>query len=111
MLPLTYRENMTDLALLKKHVKEFNRRMTRLIPGWFYLAAYERQQRGAWYVHMAVHRLQPTMQHALGVKVKSYSVVQAVWREVVGELGAALTSNPASVDVRPLALLRICPST
>lgn len=94
MLTLTYRENMTDWALLKKHVKEFNRRMTRLIPGWFYVAAYERQQRGALHVHMAVHRLQPTMQHARGVKVKSYSVVQAVWRGVVGELGGCAHIKP-----------------
>ena len=46
LLTLTYRENMTDWGLLKRHVKEFNRRMARIIPGCFYVAAYERQARG-----------------------------------------------------------------
>ncbi len=87
MLTLTYRENMTDWATLKRHVKEFNRRMAKVIPGWFYVAAYERQQRGAWHVHMAVHRVPRMITHALGCKVKSYSVIRAVWRAVVGDLG------------------------
>lgn len=86
LLTLTYRANMTDWVLLKRHVKEFNRRMARLIPGWLYVAAYERQQRGAWHVHMAVHRVPRTLEHARGVKVKSYSVIRAVWRAVVGDL-------------------------
>lgn len=87
LLTLTYQANMTDWALLKRHVKEFNRRMSRLIPGWFYVAGYERQERGAWHVHMAVHRVPKMLEHARGVKVKSYSVIRAVWRSVVGELG------------------------
>ncbi|GKS98313.1 hypothetical protein AVKW3434_03015 [Acidovorax sp. SUPP3434] len=87
LLTLTYRENMTDWATLKRHVKEFNRRMARVIPGWFYVAAFERQKRGAWHVHMAVHRIPRTIDHACGVKVKSYSVIRAVWHSVVGDLG------------------------
>lgn len=87
LLTLTYRANMTDWATLKRHVKEFNRRMARIIPGWFYVAAYERQERGAWHVHMAVHRVPRMVEHARGVKVKSYSVIRAIWRAVVGDLG------------------------
>ncbi|WP_155895548.1 hypothetical protein [Comamonas aquatica] len=87
LLTLTYQENMTDWDVLKRHVKEFNRRMARLIPGWFYVAAYERQQRGAWHVHMAVHRVPKELPHARGVKVKSYSVIRAIWRAIVGDLG------------------------
>lgn len=87
LLTLTYRDNMTEWSTLKRHVKEFNRRMARVIPGWFYVAAYERQQRGAWHVHMAVHRVPREVMHARGVKVKSYSVIRSVWLSVVGDLG------------------------
>ena len=43
LLTLTYRSLQLDLALCKKHLKEFIRRMRRLIPGWQYVAAFERQ--------------------------------------------------------------------
>jgi hypothetical protein len=36
---------------------------------------------------MAVHRVPRLITHARGVKVKSYSVIRAVWHAVVGELG------------------------
>jgi len=87
LLTLTYAENMTDWETLKRHMKEFNRRMAKLIPGWFYVAAFERQQRGAWHAHMAVHRLPPVLEARNGVKVKSFNVIRAVWRAVTGELG------------------------
>ncbi len=87
LLTLTYQANMQDWALLKAHVKEFNRRMKRLIPGWFYIAAFERQHRGAWHVHMAVHRLPAQLAASTGVKVKSFNVVRAVWRSVTCDLG------------------------
>lgn len=87
LLTLTYAQNMTEWAMLKRHMKEFNRRMAKLIPGWFYVAAYERQQRGAWHAHMAVHRLPAELPASGGVKVKSFNVVRAVWRAVTGELG------------------------
>lgn len=61
--------------------------MRELIPGWFYVAAFERQERGAWHAHMAVHRLPAELSTKAGVKVKSYNVIRAVWRAVTGELG------------------------
>ncbi len=87
LLTLTYRENMRDWSTLKRHMKEFNRRMSKLIPGWFYVSAFERQDRGAWHAHMAVHRLPPELAAKGGVRVKSFNVVRAVWRAVTGELG------------------------
>lgn len=87
LLTLTYAENMKDWATLKRHMKEFNRRMSKLIPGWFYVAAFERQKRGAWHAHMAVHRLPPELEAKGGVKVKSFNVIRAVWRAVTGEMG------------------------
>lgn len=87
MLTLTYKANQTDLALTKRHMKEFVRRMRRALPGWVYVAAFEKQKRGAWHVHMATHALPSTMKASNGVKVKSFNVVRAIWRSVVGELG------------------------
>lgn len=87
LLTLTYAENVTDRQVIKADMKEFNRRMTKLIPGWSYLAALERQQRGAWHAHIAIHRLPPELPSKAGVKVKSFNVVRAVWRSVVGERG------------------------
>jgi len=84
LLTLTYREDQRDLALVKKHLKEFNRRMKRLIPGWRWVAAFERQDRGAWHVHMAIDKLPRELPASNGVKVKSYNIVRAVWRGVVG---------------------------
>jgi hypothetical protein len=87
LLTLTYRANVTDEDTCKAHLKEFVRRMRRLIPGFSYVAAYERQERGAWHVHMAVHKLPLKLAASNGVKVKSWSVVRAVWRSVTGEAG------------------------
>ena len=87
LLTLTYQANMQDWSVLKAHVKEFNRRMKRLIPDWFYVAAFERQKRGAWHVHMAVHRLPAQLSASTGAKVKSFNVVRAVWRSVTCEMG------------------------
>jgi hypothetical protein len=92
LLTLTYRENMEDLATCKKHMKEFVRRLRALIPGFAYVAAFERQKRGAWHVHMAIHKLPFNLAWA-GVKVKSYAVVRAVWRRVVGDLGGNIDES------------------
>lgn len=87
LLTLTYRENMCDWDTLKGHIKEFNRRMRKVIPGWFYVAAFERQERGAWHAHLAVHRLPRELSLRRGLALKSYNVIRAVWRSVTGELG------------------------
>lgn len=87
MLTLTYRDNQQDLDLCKRHMKEFVRRMRRVLPGFVYVAAFERQERGAWHVHMATHALPRELPASNGVKVKSFNVVRAVWRSVVGDLG------------------------
>lgn len=86
LLTLTYRDNMQDLATAKAHLKAFVRRVRALIPGFAYVAAFERQKRGAWHIHMGIHKLPFSLPWS-GAKVKSYSVIRAVWRRVVGELG------------------------
>lgn len=97
MLTLTYRANQTDLALCKRHLKEFARRMVRVMPGFSFVGAFERQDRGAWHVHLATRRV-PTQLTYRGkacandrnmvdrVKVRSYDVIRSVWRSVVGDL-------------------------
>lgn len=92
LLTLTYQANMQDLAQCKVHLKEFVRRMRRLIPGFSYVAAFERQKRGAWHIHIAIHALPMRLDWA-GVKVKSYGVARAVWRSVVGDLGGTINQS------------------
>lgn len=98
MLTLTYRANQTDLALCKRHLKEFNRRLLRVMPGFSFVAAFERQERGAWHVHLATTRVPQSILvsgHEMAydrnararVKVKSYDAIRSVWRGVVGDLG------------------------
>lgn len=87
LLTLTYRENQQDRSLAWRHLREFCRRLRRALPGFAYVAVLERQKRGAWHVHMAINRLPLTLPGHQGVKVKSWDVVRAVWRSVVGDLG------------------------
>lgn len=92
LLTLTYRANVTDSALSRKHLKEFVRRIRRVVPGFAYVAAFEKQKRGAWHIHLAVHALPRELQWS-GCKVKSYSVVRAIWRSVTGELGGNIDQS------------------
>lgn len=87
LLTLTYRANQTDLALAKYHFQLFSKRIARALGGWVYVAAFEPQKRGAWHIHVATHALPRELKARNGVKVKSYNVVRAMWRDVVGDLG------------------------
>lgn len=90
LLTLTYRANQEDLALCKRHLKEFNRRLLRVLPDFAFVAAFERQDRGAWHVHLATRRIPLNLadrNHQNAVKVRSYEVIRRVWRSVVGDLG------------------------
>jgi hypothetical protein len=86
LFTLTYKANQTDLALCKRHLKEFVRRARRVLPGMRYVAAFEQQKRGAWHVHLVTDALPRLLKHH-GAKVKSYNVMRAIWRSVVGDLG------------------------
>lgn len=90
ILTLTYRANQQDLALCKKHLKEFNRRMLRVMPEFAFVAGFEQQQRGAWHVHMATRRIPLNLadrNRQNAVKLRSYEVIRRIWRSVVGDLG------------------------
>ncbi len=84
LLTLTYRENQLSRALCKKHFKEWVRRMSRALPGFRYVASFERQERGAMHVHLATHKL-PTHATFKGVKVKAWELGTKVWRSIVGD--------------------------
>jgi hypothetical protein len=83
MLTCTYRENMVDRARIVRDLDAMIKRIRRVIPGFEYLYVLERQKRGAWHAHFAVKRVQS---HYLqgGVLVKSYDMLRAMWRGVVG---------------------------
>jgi len=97
LLTLTYRENVTDLAQCKKDLKEFVRRLRRVVPDFRAVACFEPQDRGCWHVHLATVRF-PAFLTPSGcdskVKVKSFNVIRAVWRSVTKDKGG--TANVAN---------------
>jgi hypothetical protein len=85
LLTLTYRENQQDRALCKAHFKEWVRRMKAHLGGVFrFCASFEKQERGAMHVHLAVHKLPKHAVHK-GTKIEGWRLGTAVWRTVVGE--------------------------
>jgi hypothetical protein len=86
LLTLTYHENMKDFDRMHADLAAFLRIMKREIPGFQAVWAFERQQRGAWHCHMAIHRLQPHYVRR-GLKVKSWVLARMAWRRIVGEDG------------------------
>lgn len=85
LLTLTYRENQQDRALCKVHFKEWVRRMKAHLGGVFrFCASFERQDRGAMHVHLAVHKLPAHAMHK-GTKIEGWRLGTAVWHTVVGE--------------------------
>lgn len=86
LLTLTYRGNQRDMDLCKAHFLLFQKRMNRLLGRWQYVAAFERQQRGALHVHVATRAIPAAFERS-GVKVKSFNVIRALWRAVTAEWG------------------------
>lgn len=87
LLTLTYRANIVDLGRCKRNLKEFVRRLRRVLPDFRAVACFEKQKRGAWHVHLATIRFPATLAAVNGVKVKSFNVIRAIWRSVTGEDG------------------------
>ena len=85
LLTLTYRENQQDRALCKAHFKEWVRRMKAHLGGVFrFCASFEKQDRGAMHVHLAVHKLPKSAVHK-GSKIEGWRLGTAVWHTVVGK--------------------------
>ena len=83
---LTYKANMLDREMALRHLDRFRRRVVAVLGEWRYVAVLQEQERGAWHIHLASHSL-PVRLVRGGVKVKSWDVMRAIWRSVVGELG------------------------
>lgn len=54
MLSFSYRENVTDKKIVVKHWHEFVRLFRVRFPEWTYVAVVEKQDRGAFHIHVAV---------------------------------------------------------
>ncbi|MBB3212681.1 hypothetical protein FHW67_001964 [Herbaspirillum sp. Sphag1AN] len=71
MITLTYRENMQDIVRLKKDWDSFRRRMGKC-KQFHYVATIERQERGAFHIHVAVRGRQV------------YQLIRSIWQRIVG---------------------------
>jgi hypothetical protein len=103
LLTLTYKSNQTDRALCEAHLKAFLRRLRAAIPGFAYVAFFEPQKRGAWHVHLAVRKLPLMLGASNGVQAKSFNVVRAIWRRVVGEHGGNIDAGKWKNNARKSA--------
>lgn len=103
LFTFTYRENVQDRELLARHWKETVRRIKRVIPDFAYLAVVEVQKRGALHLHVATHRL-PKLLSCNGTRVKSWSVLRAIWRSVVGPLGGNFDESKRRAGARASSL-------
>ncbi|WP_144153282.1 hypothetical protein [Paraburkholderia sp. BCC1885] len=82
MITLTYRENMQDKVRLKRDFDSLRRRLGAL-GGFQYVAVAERQQRGAWHLHVAVSGRQ------------NYRILRSIWQGIVGfDNGNVHVRNP-----------------
>lgn len=94
MLTLTYRANQQDLDLCKTHLRAFVRRCRRFWPTFNAVATFERQERGAWHVHMAMANV-PVSFDVRGdggqiCRLRSFNLIRDQWRRVVGDLGGTI---------------------
>jgi hypothetical protein len=91
---LTYKANVKDRSIVIKHLDTFRRRVREVLGDWRYIAVIERQDRGAYHVHLATHAL-PVRLAKGGVKVKSWDVMRAIWRRITGDLGGNFDESKA----------------
>ncbi|MGD7194068.1 rolling circle replication-associated protein [Ralstonia pseudosolanacearum] len=77
LITLNYRENVQDRERVLRDLKEFVRKVNRVekmgLRKLHYVAVLEKQERGAYHIHMAVHGF------------KSHKIVRAIWYEIVGK--------------------------
>lgn len=89
MLTLTYRENMTDRARLKRDWQAFVRLMRARYPEWVFVAVPEEQDRGALHLHCAVAGRQ------------DIKYIRRCWYKALGASpDASGPDAPGQIDVR-----------
>jgi len=94
LLTLTYRENVEDREQVKVDFKQFLKYLRHGLDGkgglkdWRYVAVLERQERGAYHVHIAVQGFQPI------------SFIRQCWYKALGSsIYAKGADTPGQVDV------------
>jgi len=76
MLTLTFRDNVVDFDQARSYWAQFARSMKKHFGSrWQFVVVLERQKRGAWHMHAAVHGFYPVQ------------VVRDLWLAVVGQNG------------------------
>ena len=101
---LTYRERVTDVAVLLRDWQLFVRRVRAVMPGFAYVATVEEQARGALHMHIATHRLPARLVHPVaGVRVKSWPLLLAIWRSVTGPRGGSFNERKRKAHSRSAA--------
>lgn len=86
LLTLTYRDNVMDIAVMKADLKEFVRRVTRVLPTFRAVVGFEQQDRGAWHAHIATAGIPQVIASKSG-DWRSYNVLRAIWRSVTKDRG------------------------
>ncbi len=91
LLTCTTRENITDFDLFRQHWAAMLRKLAAHVPDFAAVFAFERQERGAWHVHAAIHKLPVYLWVPQGpgskrkVMVRSWDYLRRLWRSIVGE--------------------------
>lgn len=79
---------MTDIGQLKRDFDAFRRLVTARYPDWKYVAAREKQDRGAWHLHLAVQGRQ------------DLNYLRTCWYKVLGCVGATGAAVLGQVDIK-----------
>lgn len=89
LVTLTYRENMEDVERLQRDWKEFCRLVRKERPLWQFVACREKQDRGAYHLHIAVRGRQ------------DINLLRRCWYRALGGAGNEMGENtPGAVNVR-----------
>lgn len=89
LLTLTYRENMEDREKLREDFQRFLRLVRKVYPDWPYVAVPEKQDRGAYHIHLAVRGWQ------------RINFLRRCWYQALGGTGNERgTETPGQIDVK-----------
>lgn len=89
LVTLTYRENMEDVERLQRDWKNFCRLVRKCKPGWQFVACREKQDRGAYHLHIAVCGRQ------------DIGLLRRCWYVALGGTGSETGEDtPGAVNVR-----------
>lgn len=92
LLTCTYRENMVDFDRVRADWAAMMRKLAACLPNFAAVFAFEQQDRGAWHIHAAIHKLPVFLWVSYGrgrshrkVMVRSWDYIRRCWRGIVGK--------------------------